>query len=119
MPQIPLRRHYELLFRRDVFRLHNLLSRNSFLEDLLQPAYASLCILLFRGAGEKFQRLDASHEQILEDAITTCLGAPTRVDRQRDILHILESCFRVHILNPIRVLLRRSSHENAARLTVR
>ena len=69
----------QLLFRGDVFRLHNLLSMNSFLEGVLQLAYASLCILLSHGNGEKIQRLG---EWIPEEAITTCMGAPTRVDWQ-------------------------------------
>lgn len=121
MPQIPLRYRdviTQLLFRGDVFRLHNLPSRISFLEDLLQLAYASLCILLFHGTGDEVQRLDADHERILEEANTTCMGAPTRVDRQRDILHTLVGCFSVHLLNPTPSLLHRSNYENAELFTV-
>ena len=56
MPHIPIRYQdvtIQLLFRGDVFRLHNLLSMNSFLEGLLQLAYASLCIPLSHGNSEQ------------------------------------------------------------------
>ena len=56
MPHIPIRYQdvtIQLLFPGDVFRLHNLRSMNSFLEGVLQLAYASLCIPLSRGIREQ------------------------------------------------------------------